>query len=429
MKKRRKEPLGVALLGMDERSCKLVTRFFRGPCEGFAEVVDEVDARVDIIDTHFAHSDQLVENSLTRSPQRAIIVLTSKTTDHIDRDNLLYLTKPIKADEMMDAIDWANDISQGRIRRKPKPYFDRVKVSAFTPEPSASAKPAEPLSPELKAVATPVAVQPEKTPVAFKAAEQEKLIHLDEQHKRAKYSSATSVDEEDFNDFIGLVAEINVNDVNERYLAAYDPKKYYQGYVQFAYKSSLEKAQILQLSSSSWNPLVILPHSHEVWLDADDDILKKNACVWLDLGTMSITPIDKEIAQGMANLEKIQEMNAFLWKLALWTSKGRYPKAIDVDRPVYLKQWPDLTRYIVTPHALRIAGVLVNRGPDTMINVASMLAIELRYVYIFISAAHALGLAAQAKRQMDTIIQTTLPVTAPAKKGILNRIISKLRGM
>jgi hypothetical protein len=427
MKKRRKEPLGVALLGMDERSYKLVTRFFRGPCEGFAEVVDEADARVDIIDTHFAHSDQLVENSLTRSPQRVVIVLTSKTTDRIDRDNLLYLTKPIKADEMMDAIDWANDISQGRIRRKP--YFDSVKISAFTPEPIVPTKQAEPL-PELKAVATPVAVvQPEKTPVAFKAIEQEKLITLDEQQKRAKYSLAISVDEESFNDFIGLVAEININDVNERYLAAYDPKKYYQGYVQFAYKSSLEKAQILQLSSPTWNPLVILPHCHEVWLDADDGILKKNAGVWLDLGTMSLTPIDKEVAQTMANLEKIQEMNAFLWKLALWTSKGRYPKSIDVDRPVYLKQWPDLTRYIVTPHALRIAGVLVNRGPDTMINVANMLAIELRYVYIFISAAHALGLAAQAKRQMDTLIQTTLPVTAPAKKGILNRIISKLRGM
>ncbi|WP_394752094.1 hypothetical protein [Crenothrix sp.] len=362
---------------------------------------------------------------MARNPQRAIIVLTAGTAGRIDRDNVLYLDKPIKTDEMMDAIDWANDISHSRVRRKP--YFDRVQISEFAREIAKPNKPEVPL-PEIKAVDTPQSPAVLKTPADFKVNEQEKLINLDEQHKKAKYSSAITIEEPDFNDFFGVLPEINLNDIHERHLAAYDPKKYYQGYVQFAYKSAGEKTQILQLSSSVWNTLVVLPHSHEIWLDTNDDVLREKACVWLDLGTMSITPIDKEITQSMGNLEKIQDMNAFLWKLALWTSKGRYPKAIEVDRPIYLQQWPDLTRYIITPHALRIAAFLVSRGPETMINVATVLAIELRYVYIFVSAAHALGLAAQAKRQMDALIQVTLPVIPPARKGILSRIINKLRG-
>ncbi len=430
MKTRHKDALKVALLGMDERSSKLLRKFFKGPCEGFAEIVDDANAVVDIVDTHFARSEQLVEKSLARVPPRAIIALAFNASARIDRDNLLYLDKPIKADEMMDAIDWASDISKGKVRQKP--FFD-AKTSSFKSDSAKILKPPAP-SPEFKTVSSAIAELQSpalalKTPVAFKDIEQEqkKLIDLQEQRKKAKYRSAIRVDENNFNDFIGLFIGVNINNADERYLAAYDVKNYYQGYVQAAYQSSLARMQTLQLNSSLWKPLVILLHSHEIWVDADDVLLKEMTGVWLDADTMSVTPVDKETVQKINDLEKIQDMYAFLWKMALWTSKGRYPKAIDVDSPVYLRQWPDFPRYVVTPHALRIAGLLVGRGPETMINVASLLNIELRYVYIFISAAHAIGLAAQAKRQVDMLIKTTLPDTPSARKGLLNRIVNRMR--
>lgn len=426
MTKNRKDALGVSVLGMDERSSKLLAMFFKGPCEGFAKIVDDAHASVDIIDTHFAHSEQLIEKSLARVPLRSIIVLTSKTTERINKDNLLYLDKPIRADEMMDAIDWANDINNGRYRRKP--FFDRVKASASPHAPTVPAKPT------LKVVSEQITEQP-KTPVTLKPIvdnkaidrEQKKLIDLDEQRKKAKYLSAISIDEKDFDAYIGVFTKININNVNDRRLASYHAKNYYQGFVQSAYKLSLEKTQTLQLNSH-WEPLVIMPHSREIWVDADDSVLKEMAVAKIDIAKMRITGIDKEILQKTNNLEKIQDMNAFLWKLALWTSKGRYPRALDVDSPVYLKQWPDFTRYVVTPHALRITSLLVGRNPDTMVNVAALLNIELRYVFVFISAAHALGLTGQATRQMDALIKTTLPETPPAKKGLFSRIINKLRG-
>jgi hypothetical protein len=121
-------------------------------------------------------------------------------------------------------------------------------------------------------------------------------------------------------------------------------------------------------------------------------------------------------------------MDAFLWKLAIWSSKGRYPLSIDINSPVYLKRWPNFTRYIVTPHALRISALLIERGPQTLLNIAALLNIELRYVYVFMSAVCALGLAGQAQRQADALVRPELPVKAPERKGIMSRIISKLRG-
>lgn len=222
--------------------------------------------------------------------------------------------------------------------------------------------------------------------------------------------------------------ELNINDVNERYLATYDTKNYYQGYVQYAYQLALSKKIVLQLNSSIGPPLIVLPSSHEIWLESNDLLLKEMASVWIEKEQMNIVRFDENMAQKVSDLNKIQEMYAFLWKLALWTSKGRYPKTIDIDSPVYLKQWPDFTRYVVTPHALRISGLLIHRGPENMLDIATLLNIELRYVYIFISATHALGLAAQAKRQADMLIKTTLPTVSTNKKSLLNRIIDKLKG-
>jgi hypothetical protein len=119
-------------------------------------------------------------------------------------------------------------------------------------------------------------------------------------------------------------------------------------------------------------------------------------------------------------------MDAFLWKLACWASKGRYPKSIDINQPVYLKSWPNFTRLLVTPHALRISALLI-QSPRTLTNVAQVLNIKPQYVFVFISAACALGLAGQVRREVDMLVQA--PEIKPNKnKGLLSRILSTLRG-
>ncbi|WP_394753905.1 hypothetical protein [Crenothrix sp.] len=430
MKKIIKEALGVALLGIDDRSRKLLTMFFKGPCEGFAKVVEEDEASVDIIDIHFAHSEQLVQNSLTRIPKRAIIVLTSQAITRIDADNLLYLNKPIKADEMMEAIDWASDIAQGKIRQKP--FFDPVSVVANTAQLATITPNQTAPLPVMKTNVSGNAERRARLPallVSDAKIHQKNQLTPEEYQKKIKYLAAVSGDEKKFSDFIGLVAGFKLtklNDINERHQASYEAKNYYQGHLQSAYRLSLIEKQNLQLTTSIWTPLIILPLSQEIYGDASDQFLREITDIQIDSNAVQIAPANKDSMLQMDDLEKIHEIDAFLWKLALWTSKGRYPNTIDVDKPVYLNQWPDFTRLIVTPHALQIAGLLINGGPDTMPNIASQLKIDLCYVYAFMSAAHALHIAGQARRQEDTLIKTTLPLTEPVQDSLFNQTLDRI---
>ncbi len=60
-----------------------------------------------------------------------------------------------------------------------------------------------------------------------------------------------------------------------------------------------------------------------------------------------------------------------------------------------------------------------------MSNIAETLNIKAQYVFVFISAAYALGIAGQARRMADSLVQP--PDIQPSKgKGVLGRIMGKL---
>jgi DNA-binding MarR family transcriptional regulator len=81
---------------------------------------------------------------------------------------------------------------------------------------------------------------------------------------------------------------------------------------------------------------------------------------------------------------------------------------------------------MITPHAMRIAALMVQE-PRTLGDIASILKIKPQYVFVFISAAHALGLVGQARREADVLV--VAPEIKPSQKqSLLSRIISKLRG-
>ena len=175
--------------------------------------------------------------------------------------------------------------------------------------------------------------------------------------------------------------------------------------------------------------MIILPYTHEVWLDVDDKQLRAFAGLAINshsAKSMSLSSVELEGSSFSKKMEGFHDVDNFLWKLAIWTSKGRYPKHIDIHRPVYLKQWPNFTRLVVTPHAMRIAALLI-RGPRTAMSIANDLKIKPQFVFVFISAANVLGLLEQATRQVDEVIAPA-EVKPSQSKGLLNRILGRLRG-
>jgi hypothetical protein len=388
-----KNPLKVALHGMEERTSKTMVMYLQGPCRGAAVVVNDSDADIDVFDADVAGIGKLMEAHRLKKPRRPVIALSlhDGTLDYV-----FYVKKPVKTDDMLATLDKASALA-------------RKNQSASAP------------------LAKDSSVQPivEKSENANLKSF---VINADEQKKTAKHQAAMQLNEKGFNAFIGNVAGIDVNDPKQFADARYNPKDYFQGHVESAFKISREHGEIMQLNSS-WSPVIIFPQNNEIWLDADDKQLRAFSGLvianTLD-GKISTTPLTFESSSLSRSLDKFHSMDAFLWKVACWASKGRYPIAIDVSHPVYLKSWPNFTRLLITPHALRISALLI-RGPRTLANVAEVLNIKPQYVFVFISAACALGLTGQARRESDALIAQSTEIKANKNKGFLSRIMSKLR--
>ncbi len=398
MKDNQIKPLQAVLHGMDGRTYKTMVMYFQGPCKGAAVVVEDIDAEVDIVDIDFPMGKELLDKLKEKGLSRPVIVLSR---EEAKQEGLIYVEKPIRLSVMLAAFAQARAIIEAKGLSKP------VSTNSAPP-----AEPVEPLKTEEPAANA-------KRPVS----------DLNERNKTAKHKTAMQLDESGFSTFIGIIPGVDFNDREQVLAASYSPKNYFQGYVLSAFKVSKEKNRMLQLNST-WKPLLIFPHSHEVWLDADDKQLRAFASLEMNKATgakLTITAIDPTTSGVDGKLERFQDMDAFIWKLAVWTSKGRYPQAIDIHRPIFIKHWPNFTRSLITPHALRITALLIN-GPRTMLNLSEVLKVKPQYVFVFVSAAYALGLVGQAERRADELFVP--PPVIPAKKesqGLLSKILGKLR--
>jgi len=392
MKSKNNKPINVALYGMDGRSHKTMVMFLQGPCKGIGVVVNELDAEVDIIDADSLKAKELMDDRKSKTPERPIILLS---LEELLIEGTIYVKKPIQTDELIEALKKAKTMLN---EEKPK----KAQVS-----------------PEQESI-------PEPEPKKEKKQAGTKTIDSEEGKKTSKHRTAMDLSEKGFSAYIGHIDGVDFSNREQVLLASYMPKSFFLGFVQSAIRVAREKGRILQLNSS-WKNLIVFPHSSEIWLDADDKQLRAFAGIVIKSGKgMSLSSVGQN-SSGYVNekMENFYDIDAFIWKLAIWTSKGRYPEAIDINKPVFLKHWPNFTRIVVTPHALQIAALLID-GPRTLINIADSLKIKPQYVFVFISAAHAIGLVGQAERNAD-VITAPSEVKKTKSKGLLSRILGRLR--
>jgi hypothetical protein len=105
--------------------------------------------------------------------------------------------------------------------------------------------------------------------------------------------------------------------------------------------------------------------------------------------------------------------------------------SLDIDSPVSLKRWPNFTRLLVTPHALRISALLYKQ-PYTLFEAARILGVRQQYVLVLFCAAHSLGLTEIHEPQIQS---APMPVQEsamlnPEKKAntsLFRKILQRLR--
>ncbi|MCK5872527.1 MAG: hypothetical protein KAG26_06855 [Methylococcales bacterium] len=418
---KRKKPLKAVLHGMDERLQRNMLLYFQNVCEDALVVVSDAEAEIDMIDIDSAEGQKVLAQLQREDSNRPIVVLSRSD---VDLDNISFILKPISLKKVLATFDRLRFLVDRRNSQK-KPTGASVEKKSTNNSILLNLK-------DKVAESKPV-LEVRRDVVVKKDVSEDKVVSIDtdEIKKVSKHKTAQQLNENRFASFIGMMMDIDFNNAAQLAESSYSPKDYYQGYVAATFKVAKAKGRTLQLNSS-WKPLLIFPHSNEVWLDADDQQLRAFSSVELNKATgvkLSVSAASSELTNIKQKLERFYDMDAFIWKLAIWTSRGRYPEIINVKRAVFLLRWPNFTRSIITPHALRMTALLVHE-PKTMLSIAEGLQIKPQYVFAFISGAYALGLVRQPMKtaeEEDEGVVVRPVVISPKKKGLLSRILSRLR--
>ena len=147
------------------------------------------------------------------------------------------------------------------------------------------------------------------------------------------------------------------------------------------------------------------------------------------------------------------QMDSCLWQFTVWTAKGRLIKEIDVNQPLALRSWPNITRLAYIPDAMRLSAFLT-KSPVNLPMIYKMIRVDIADLLNFIAASHVTnllkvqpvhaGVAAGVEsqfpdsRNVDTgseSIGTQSNVEAPAapvrpkqSNSMLQRLLKKLTG-
>jgi CheY-like chemotaxis protein len=171
------------------------------------------------------------------------------------------------------------------------------------------------------------------------------------------------------------------------------------GYLRSAISQQKSAQSAVCLSVHDGMKLHISPYARTIAITGESVDLSELSLRDFSNGQVSIS----QSAMPDKNIKLQLEMESFLWKLALYSYRGYLPEGININKPVYLKYWPNLTRLEPTPNAMRIASLL-SRQPVALAFIVRILNIPQSHVFNFYAAANASGFAGPAVREVDNML-------------------------
>lgn len=369
----------VYVLGMDERSLNMLSFFFQKFCHGQCEISNQKDADVFFINMDGVNADKHLENFNKNFSTYPLITTSIRT---LDMDNHYFLRKPMVADHLLTILD--------EIRNK----LSNVKIVS---------KPQESVNIEVE----------------------EKEDDLEQ--KKSTGHAGQLLNEQDLVEFVGNKEDIDLTKSNRHEHLFFDMEASFLGIFHRAYLRAKQEKSIIKVTGM-WRPITLFPNENKVYVDLTDRQLQAICVVTLkeeqrdEIKTEVIRP--QAAARECKHRDNFRDLELFIWKISLWTSRGRLPKDTPLDMPVYLKCWPNFTRLIVTPYALRITAYWLS-SPRTIINLADSLAIPQRYIFSLFTACYISSIAGIAKRESDILISSA-KTQDTSRQNFFSRIMNKL---
>lgn len=449
------DPLRVDLIGADQRLRDTLALVFRGPARGACLLVPRAEAQAVVVNLDGAGAATEWARYREAHPDRPAIVLSIGATQVPGAAAIV--RKPVRIDRLLEAVRIARSALGGRAgartERPIEPPAPRVAARAEASLP--------PTIDRLPIAAAPLAIPPvvvaptvvresggnTRTVVTKAIAEISRTLATQLPPPRAPESPrteafaaprptgspaqslalrsrtrATTQETLQWAALCGSAPDIRADDPAQVDGVRYKGDARFLRCVEQAAEDARMGRKIVAVRTQQRLLLAVSGMPSTVVCCVSDDLLatlaqQAHGAHDFETITLPALPLASETIQVLAT-------EALLWKLGLWTCRGRIPYATSLADRMYLRHWPNFTRLLRTPDALRIAALLT-RHPMQLVRVAEALRIPQRHVFAFFAAASTIGLMGVARREIDYLLEQEAP--APHEhRDVLERVAQRL---
>ncbi|ABA56665.1 hypothetical protein Noc_0132 [Nitrosococcus oceani ATCC 19707] len=386
-------PLRVATFGVGQHVRKLLEMAFSGPGKGNYLLVEETSAEAGILDLDGPSWKMVWNDYRSRFPKRPALIMSMRPA--VFQDSLV-IPKPVRLETLLAALE-------------------KLRANCRCGGKAPRSSPQQPLKSRHGAGASKSFQIPSSSIKAANSTAYQPFI----------FGAAEAMERGTIQEYCGNAPDRDVTDPIQLEKIYYDPHRYFQGYLH----NALIKAQAIGGAriTSGWGEVIVLSEVNQAMLRLSDRQLRPLCVMPLAKANVDISALAPQEVEALYSQvvysDSWQSLHPLLWKVALWTSRGRIPLGVPLDRPVCLKHWPNLTRLLLTPHAMRIAALWAVQ-PCSLMGTVATLQIPQRYVFAFFSALHSVGLV-----ELEQITVKKVPSSIPAShhQGILGRVLNRLR--
>ena len=405
-KKNKNPPLKVSLVGMNEKALQLFAMFLDNQARGNCEIVTDGTQETVIIDLDGVESSRLWLD-VRRKFQGPVIVL-SISDKHISLNNAFWVSKPVKADAFLDALVKVRDALKNPPKTPSSPNpLPHITKPNLIPEVSQTSHAAPTHEAKPPSLATKDDGKSSTSPAAQLMSEE-----MDEKSQNC----------------CGELQDAAYRNASEQAALFFDPTATLLGVFRDA----------IRLTTEGGMAKIERPGAHAIFVSAGKNFVStpmpeaylRAVCARnISDSPLSVELIEREPKDiGMSEDPRLRRLDNMLWKISLWSSRGRVPQGTSLSAPVRLHRWPNIPRLMTVPHGMRIAALWAIQ-PSGLLETAQKLEIPYRFVFAFYCACQSFGLVEQLAQPTQGTAATSSTTHQPAskeKRGLFSSLLKKL---
>ena len=373
-------PLKIALHGMDTPSSEAISMFIAGPARGCCQVVEDGSHEVALVDLDGLAADRSWIDLRRRFLGPALVLSVRERK----LQNGIWVPKPLRGEGFIAAVE--------QVRGLLAPPSDQVVPLAADTVPSVTSR-----------------VRNASLPTEYEGTTRAAELALQERRVQ---------------ECCGHLDDATYLDPSQRATLFYAPDDYFQGVLIRA----LDKAR------AAGTPVVIEGMGHDIYLcPATQTVvtaMREQYLRPLCVRPMATQPMTSrtlpkiEVPSTEPTDPRLRRLESVIWKVALWSARGRVVEGTSLNAPVSLRAWPNLPRLMAVPHSMQIAALWAHR-PTGLLATAEQLAIPCRYVFAFHSACESLGLI-ETLDEPQGAEGDDKQALATARRGLFRRLLDRL---